>query len=61
MVKPTKEQMSKTAILSSLAETTGFTKKECGQVLDALSGAIESSIMKVRANKPIQDARAQSG
>ena len=49
MVKAVKEAMSKTAILAACAEETGFTKKECGQVLDALSGTIESCIMKVRA------------
>ena len=41
MVKAVKEAMSKTAILAACAEETGFTKKECGQVLDALSGTIE--------------------
>ena len=49
MPKAVKEAMSKTAILAACAEETGFTKKECGQVLDALSGTIESCIMKVRA------------
>ena len=48
MVKAVKEAMSKTAILAACAEETGFTKKECKQVLDALSGSIEASIMKVR-------------
>ena len=46
MPKAVKEAMSKTAILAACAEETGFTKKECGQVLDALSGTIESCIMK---------------
>ena len=63
MPKAVKEAMSKTAILAACAEETGFTKKECGQVLDALSGTIESCIMKVRAPKPSPDfkARAQPG
>ena len=49
MVKPVATAMSKTAILAACAEETGFSKKECKQVLDALSGSIEASIMKVRA------------
>ena len=48
MPKPVTTAMSKTAILAACAEETGFSKKECKQVLDALSGSIEASIMKVR-------------
>lgn len=40
------EKMTKTQILASLADSTGLTKKQVGDVLDGLEGLIEGSIKK---------------
>lgn len=42
----TDKPMTKTEILTALAEGTGLTKKEVGSVLDELSGLIEQSLSK---------------
>ena len=41
-----KEKMTKTQILATLAEDTGLTKKQVGDVLDGLETLIEGSIKK---------------
>ncbi len=41
-----KEPMTKTQVLSEIAESTGLTKKEVQSVLDALAGVIERHIKK---------------
>ncbi|MFT6310674.1 MAG: nucleoid DNA-binding protein [Porticoccus sp.] len=40
------EKMTKSAMLASLSETTGLTKKEVGSVLDELEVLIERSVRK---------------
>lgn len=41
-----KEKMTKTQILATLADDTGLTKKQVGDVLDSLETLIEGSIKK---------------
>ena len=41
-----KEPMTKTQLLASLAEETGLSKKECGQVLDELANTIHRHLKK---------------
>ncbi len=41
-----KEPMTKTQLLTSLAEETGLSKKECGAVLDELANTINRHLKK---------------
>jgi nucleoid DNA-binding protein len=45
-VATVKEKMTKTQILASLADSTGLTKKQVGDVLESLESLIEGSIRK---------------
>jgi nucleoid DNA-binding protein len=45
-VKAIKEAMTKTAMLQSIADETGLTRKQVGAVMDSLSGIIESHVKK---------------
>ena len=71
-VKAVAEPMSKTQILTSIAETTGLSRKQVGQVFDELGGIMEGHLKKrggagtftmpglfkvVTKHKPAQKAR----
>ncbi len=45
-VKAVKEPMTKTTIMTTIAEQTGLTKKEVTAVMESLSGIIEAHIKK---------------
>ncbi len=43
-IRPVKQQLTKSALLNHIAETTGLTRKQASEVLSAIEGAMLGSV-----------------